>query len=63
MLALDIDQSTAMDVHTTLSECFQHLVHSFSNDFSLPDFKVIHPITGNPRYTRSHFTRFRYNAI
>jgi hypothetical protein len=20
-------------------------------------------ITGNPRYTRSHFTRFRYNAI
>jgi hypothetical protein len=19
--------------------------------------------TGNPRYTRSHFTRFRYNAI
>jgi hypothetical protein len=21
------------------------------------------PYTGNPRYTRSHFTRFRYNAI
>jgi len=36
----------------------------------LPDKKetqssqnIVHINTGIPRYTRSHFTRFRYNAI
>jgi hypothetical protein len=40
MLALDIDQSTAMNVHTTHIECVWRLVHSYSflKDVILPDF-------------------------
>jgi hypothetical protein len=49
-------------------------VHSVQNLIHLTDRQVIlhnvctlkqdgHANTGNPRYTRSHFTRFRYNTI